>query len=83
MTKKAKKSKTTKSAKKANLHPCLCGCGKMVKRQFAQGHDQVIRSEVMQAFYADAKFSATKAQAEYLKTTHWMRPDIAKCISAR
>lgn len=43
-TQKAERPKRTKPAGDAKLHPCLDGCGAMVKGNFAMGHDAKLKS---------------------------------------
>lgn len=43
---------STKATKPATLNECGCGCGTLVKRTFAQGHDMKLRSALGKAYKA-------------------------------
>ena len=49
----AKSTKTTKDA--VELKRCACGCGVVVKNQFAQGHDSRLKSRLLRAFDAGSE----------------------------
>ncbi len=64
------KSPKAKTTKVATLGKCLCGCGKSVKGQFAQGHDAKLHSKVLDAIDAGKKLPAAliKTSGAYIKS---------------
>jgi len=45
---KQPKPKAKAEPEPPELHPCICGCGKMVKGRYAQGHDAKVHSWIGQ-----------------------------------
>lgn len=60
------KSKAPRKAKVVEMHPCECGCKKMVARHFAPGHDARLKGVLRRA----AAEGDAKAKAE-LRRRGW------------
>ena len=63
--------KATKKTTEPTLTPCLCGCGTMVPRTFAAGHDMVM-FRVAREHLTEGR-EITDAQREYLESSGKMQ----------
>lgn len=69
--KEAAKAARLAARPKREPHPCLCGCGTIVKSSFAPGHDAKLHSRVLAAIKANQPIAVTKAAAEWLDKKSW------------